>query len=105
MRRTLREATADVLSEDLPDKILEKLADNLQGLGIRKVADLIAIRLALAALDGRESKWLDAVQQLRQLEGPAVATEPDRPIPEIPDDSDRMREVAQALRETPWPAP
>jgi len=71
----------------------------IQGLGISKVADLIAIRLALAALDGREGKWLDAVQQIRQLEGPTAPSAPDLPVPELPEDPDRLREVADALRE------
>lgn len=101
-RKALRDATARVLEADLPDELVERIAQNLQGLDSQQVADLIATRLALAALDPSETRWMDAVSQLRQIEGgvpePQQAEEP-RAAPEIPDSTERMEQVREALIE------
>ena len=99
MRRTLREATADLLSAELPEAIVEQLARELKGLAPKQAADAIALRLVYWALTSKPDIALAAIQQMRQLELPDHVGGPEREAPVIPDDAERRRKVAEALAE------
>lgn len=99
IRRTLREATADLLCAELPDAIQEQLASELKGLSPRQAADAIALRLIYWAITSKPDVALAAIQQMRQLELPEREQSEDLQAPELPEDPNRLKEVAEALRE------
>ena len=99
MRRSLWAATRDLLDSELPEALQHRLSKGLQDLNLKQVADIIAARLCLAALDPNESKWMDAVQQIRALDPGTGAEIEEREAPVIPTDDERRKAVAEALRE------